>query len=121
VNKVKAALLPAATDTVPDALQALGIHLPAEILAEVAQRNRSVHQFLMNRRGTERDLLGDSERLRKIRCALLAVYAKLIGYAGPISGCDRDSLGHAVPAAWWPHGDGDATRWFGYARENPSL
>jgi hypothetical protein len=101
VNKVKAAQQSPATDSVDDALQALGLDPPAELKAEVRERNRSVHGFLMNRPGTTRNLSRDWDRVRILRELLTAVYARRIGYAGPIHSWRTGALGHPVVAEWW--------------------
>lgn len=70
VNKVKAAQQPPATDAVDEALQALRLDPPPELKAEVRERNRSVHGFLMNRPGTPRNLSRDWDRVRIVSLGL---------------------------------------------------
>ena len=103
IGKVQAAMNSPATDTVEDALRALNLKVPSELLEEVAQRSRSVHRFLMNGQGRDRVLVDDWQRVRRLRTVLVAVFARLIGYTGPIHGWERDSWGHPVAATWWPH------------------
>jgi hypothetical protein len=116
LGKAQSAMNPPSGDTVEDALDALGLSLPTEIKTEIGQRNRSVHTFLMNRRGVDRELLHDWERMRKLRTALLAVYAKIIGYKGPLNSWEQDSWGHPIIAPWWPQTESEPHRCFAYGR-----
>jgi hypothetical protein len=55
--------------------------------------------------GAERDVLRDWNRVKMIRTLLVALYAKRIGYSGPINGWEADKMGNPRPASWWPHSE----------------
>jgi hypothetical protein len=88
-------------------LQALGLDPPAELKAEVRERNRSVHGFLMNRLGTTRNLSRDWDRVRILRELLTAVYARRIGYAG---GQSTPGVRARWAIRWWRNGGPEWTR-----------
>ncbi|WP_242344372.1 hypothetical protein [Anaeromyxobacter terrae] len=117
LSKVKAAANRPTTDTVERAFATLALTLPPEASTEIRQRNVSAHRFLMNKPDADRDLLRDWNRVRMIRALLVAVFAKSIGYSGPIGGWERDALGGPRPAPWYPAADADRKhRLFGYRR-----
>lgn len=107
VNKVKQAQQPPSTDAVEDALAALNLSPSADLIGEVRHRSRVVHGFLMSRAAPDgrRDLLNDWERVKRVRVLLTALFARRIGYTGPINGPDVDSVGVEKPAPWWPRED----------------
>lgn len=105
MNKVKAAQQLPSTDAVEDAFGVLLLRPPGDLMAELKQRSRSAHRFLMSRPdadGGGRDVVNDWKRVRMMRTLLVAVYAKRIGYTGPINDAETDDYGKPQSADWWP-------------------
>lgn len=99
VNKVLSAQQAPSTDRVLAALRHFDLEVPPAVLAEVARRNSSAHQFVMAKESTA-DVQELADRLALVQTLLVAIVAKHIGFKGPIIGWEWVRGRHKIPE-WW--------------------
>lgn len=90
----------ASGDVVVRAFEHLGIRLGSEEIVEIPRRNVSAHSFVMYKKGDpEAQELAD--RIAIVRCLLVALIARAVGYTGPIEGWQWEKRAKLAPP-WWP-------------------
>ena len=101
IGKFHSARFAPTGDLVQRAFAQSGIHLPSEVLAEIKNRNKPAHGFLMNS-VLEHDIDRDYRRLEMIQTLLAGLVALHVGYGGPLKGYDVDADGRRPSPGWWP-------------------
>jgi hypothetical protein len=108
LNKVRTAQQAPSTDRVAAALRHFDLEVPKIALDEIAKRNRSAHELLMQKESTA-DVQELANRLAVVQTLMAAVVAKHVGFNGPITGWDWVRGRLNIPE-WWPWEVGDEAR-----------
>jgi hypothetical protein len=107
VAKVRSAIMPASTQSVPAAYAEYGVALPGKMKRRLSKvRGKLVHMAVIFEEQQD-DIDAYLEPIALVRTLLVGLLAKVVGYEGEIVGWEKQRHRdyQTAPSSWWPTSD----------------
>jgi hypothetical protein len=104
VAKVRSAIMPASTQSVPAAYAEYGVALPGEMKKRLSKvRGKLVHTAVLFAERQD-DIDAYLEPIALVRTLLVGLLAKVVGYEGEVVGWEKQKHRdyETAPSSWWP-------------------